>query len=227
MQQPVELLVATLVYPEPGREADTQTYIRWLEDTVRSAPGIVTARFFRGQGESACYFILTTWADEESWLRAQERHNPKTLLQERADLFSTPAEQWLMSYQWGYNRPSIPSTLMAAHIMTLRTDAINQAQQASMAHMRQQVEYFSLIFAFVAREKSTEQTATQRIVRPHLDALKDRADGQLRSGVTLLTVVSWAGELEREAFYAASSYEAIEKRVTPPGRLRLIALDPL
>ena len=76
----MELLVITLAHTVAGREADALARIRLIADTVRNAPGLVTSRFYRSRGQEAYYFMLTTWDDEESWQRAQERHNPKHLL---------------------------------------------------------------------------------------------------------------------------------------------------
>ena len=76
----MELLVVTLAHTMVDKEADGLARIHLISDTVRNAPGLVTSRFYRSRGQESYYFLLTTWEDEESWQKAQERHNPKQLL---------------------------------------------------------------------------------------------------------------------------------------------------
>ncbi|WP_201367400.1 antibiotic biosynthesis monooxygenase family protein [Dictyobacter formicarum] len=63
-------------------------------DTLRSAPGLISTRLYRGRGNGIVYLLLTTWEDEQSWLKAQERHTPKKLLLTATNLLVSQPEQW-------------------------------------------------------------------------------------------------------------------------------------
>ena len=128
----MELLVVTLAHITPGRDTDGLAHIRLISDTVRNAPGLVISRFYRSRGHDSYYFMLTTWEDEESWRRAQERYNPKQLLLgSTAELLIDPPEQWLMHYLWGYSRPAAVPILAAAHLATIRADQADRTQRGS------------------------------------------------------------------------------------------------
>src|SRR5918911_227382 len=103
----MELLVVTLAYTIPGRDADILARIRLIADTVRNAPGLVTSQTYRSLGAHSYFLLLTTWDSEESWQRSQDRYNPKQLLLSSAtELLAALPEQWLMYYLWGYSRPA-------------------------------------------------------------------------------------------------------------------------
>src|SRR5438128_758866 len=147
----MELLVVTLAHTLPGRDADVQARIRLISDTVRNAPGLITARFYRSRGDGLYYFILTTWEDEGLWQKAQERYNPKHLLLASAsELLSASPEQWWMQYLWGYSRPAAPPTLAAAHLATIRPDQVELAQRGWIEGLRRQVMQPMLALAFLA-----------------------------------------------------------------------------
>src|SRR6266702_1069293 len=113
----MELLVATLAHTTPGRDVDGLADIRLIINTIRNAQGLVTLRSYRGSGDDVYYLTLTTWPDEESWQKAQERYNPKHLmLSSIPGLLVSPPRQWLMQYLWGYSRPAAQPMLAAVHI---------------------------------------------------------------------------------------------------------------
>src|SRR5438876_12283981 len=102
----MELLVVTLAHITPGRDTDGLAHIRLISDTVRNAPVLVISRFYRSRGHDAYYFMLTTWEDDESWRRLQDRYNPKQLLLvATAELLIDPPQQCLMHYVGGYSQP--------------------------------------------------------------------------------------------------------------------------
>src|SRR5260370_16520610 len=113
----MELLVATLAHTTPGRDVDGLADIRLIIDTIRNAQGLVTLRSYRGSGDDVYYLALTTWQDEESWQKAQERYNPKQLMMSSIPgLLVSPPRQWLMQYLWGYSRPAPQPMLAPLHI---------------------------------------------------------------------------------------------------------------
>src|SRR5437588_2995780 len=148
----MELLVITLAHTLPGRDTDVLARIRLILDTVRNAPGIVIARFYRTSEQGSYYFMLTTWENEEWWQKAQERYNPKHLLLASAgELLQTVPEQWWMQYLWGYSRPAATSLLAAAHLAIIRPDQVELAQRGWIEGLRRQVMQPMLAFAFLAR----------------------------------------------------------------------------
>ncbi len=219
----MEILVATLVYTR--RDVDVMTQIRSIAETLRNAPGLVTSRVYHGRGQETCYFLLTTWADEESWQSAQERHNPQALLLALADLLVAPPEQWIMYYLWGYTRPTAPPVLAAVHIMTIRSDQIEGAQRGWIMALKQQAAHPTLAFAFLARDISTAEAIDPQ----RTDKLRngDLEGKHPRGGNSLLSLFSWAREAEREEFYTDPHYRAIKRFVESVGVVRTLPLEPL
>src|SRR5450755_1704215 len=172
----MELLVVTLAHTMVDKEADGLAHIHLISDTIRNAPGLVTSRFYRSRGQESYYFLLTTWDDEESWQKAQERHNPKQLLLGSAMeiLISTP-EQWVMSYLWGYSRPAAVPILAAAHLATIHAEQSERIQRGWIESLRRQAVQPSLAFAFLARGMNEttllpqELSSTTPVSLPHGD----------------------------------------------------------
>jgi len=214
LQQSMELLVVTLAHSIANRDTEVFARIRSIGDTLRSAPGLVAARYFRSRTNDTYYFILTTWQDEESWQQAQERHNPKQLLLATSDLLSSPPEQWLMSYIWGYSRPIAPPTLTNAHIIAVRPQHIELVQKAWLQNLRQYNLQVSLAFAFFARGSSDI----------HKGEGKEASHQQ---GSTLLCLFSWASDVERQAFYVDANYLAMNKYIEGIGNMRILLLEPV
>lgn len=219
----MELLVVTLAHIAPGNDVDTPARIRFVIDSLRSAAGLITTRCYRSRGSESYYFILTTWDDEESWQRAQERHNPKLLLMNSASsILNTPPEQWSMHYLWGYSRPSHPPVLAAIHLATMRTDQADYAQHMWLKELREHIIEPSLAFAFLARgarEDSLNVVAN----------LKARAAAAITTpvrGPVIMSFFSWANENERETFYAHPGYQAINKFISGISVTRTFPLEP-
>ena len=78
----MELLVVTLAQVSPAREADALARMRIISDTVRNAPGLLNARFYRSRQPGISYCMLTTWENSEWWQKAQERYSPYGLVQD-------------------------------------------------------------------------------------------------------------------------------------------------
>src|SRR2546426_2105255 len=109
----MEILVVTSAYTTIEHNTDVLAQVQWIADTLPNAPGLISSRFYRNRENSSAYLMFTTWEDEESWQRAQERYNPKTLLQSSAiRQLAAPPEQWRMHYLWGYNRPAVTPTVV-------------------------------------------------------------------------------------------------------------------
>ncbi len=222
-----ELLVVTLAYTMTGRDADVLARIRLIADTVRNAPGLVTSRFYRSRGNDAYYLMLTTWDDDESWRRAQERHNPRQLLLKSAPgLLIAPPEQWLMRYLWGYSRPLGSPLLAAAHLAHIRKDQAEYAQLGWIEGLRQRTVQEPLAFAFLARGVHEESFPGNQSVTP-TPAPDSAEDAPYQQGSVLLNLFSWASENEREQFYADPNYQDINRFVSTTGTIRILPLEPM
>jgi len=219
----MELLVVTLAHTMVDKEADGLARIHLIADTVRNAPGLVTSRFYRSRGQESYYFLLTTWEDEESWQKAQERHNPKQLLLGSAmEILIAAPEQWLMRYLWGYIRPAAEPILAAAHLATIRADQAERTQRGWIESLRRQAVQPSLAFAFLARgmNETTALSSTSPVSTP-------RGDTPYQEGSVFLNLLSWASEADREEFYADQNYLAISRFLSSIGIIQILTLDPL
>jgi len=221
----MELLVITLAYTTPGRDAEVLARIRLISDTVRNAPGLLTSRFYRSRGEDSYYFMLTTWDDEESWQRAQERHNPKRLLlNTAAEILTASPQQWLMNYLWGYHRPAATPIVAAAHLANIRPDQADFAQKGCIEGLRHHASRPTLAFAFLARgayERNTPSNVTQGA--PDNNSI----DPSYRQGPMFLSLFSWGSEEEREDFYADTHYRALQKFLGNLGTIHILPLEPM
>jgi len=224
MQQSTELLIATLAQTSPGKEATALARVRTIIDTLRSAPGLTTTHFYRGQGDTALFFILTTWEDEESWLKAQERHNPKHLLLNSRELLATPPEQWVLSYVWGFRRPIAASTLASAHLVAVSTPHVEQTRQNWVQELRHPDVQALLTFGFLAQGISDTPTAI-RIARPGF-ALNGREIFK-QTGSLLMSFYSWSTEIERNAFYTNQHVQQLKPIEEKALKTRIIPLETL
>ena len=222
----MELLVATLAYTTTGRDADVLARIRLIADTVRIAPGLVTSRFYRSRGKDTYYLMLTTWDDDESWQRAQEKYGPKQLLTSLAtELLTAAPEQWLMRYLWGYSRPAANPILAAAHLAHIRKEQAEYAELGWIEKLRQQAVQSTLAFAFLARGMQEETFAASRAsARGKTGATQSLP---YHRGSFLLNLFSWGSESEREEFYADPNYQAINRFVNSTGSVRVLSLEPM
>ena len=221
----MELLVVTLAHITPGRDTDGLAHIRLISDTVRNAPGLVISRFYRSRGHDSYYFMLTTWEDEESWRRAQERYNPKQLLLgSTAELLLDPPEQWLMHYLWGYSRPAAVPILAAAHLATIRADQADRTQRGWIESLRRQAVQPALAFAFLARGVNEDAVVFQ----PSLaTSTPNGRDSLYQHGSIFLNLLCWASEADREEFYEDANYRAISLFLNSVGMIQMLTLDPL
>jgi len=221
----MELLVVTLAHITPGRDTDGLAHIRLISDTVRNAPGLVISRFYRSRGHDSYYFMLTTWEDEESWRRAQERYNPKQLLLgSTAELLLDPPEQWLMHYLWGYSRPAAVPILAAAHLATIRADQADRTQRGWIESLRRQAVQPALAFAFLARGVNEDAVVFQ----PSLaTSAPNGGDSLYQHGSIFLNLLCWSSEADREEFYEDAHYRAISLFLNSVGMIQMLTLDPL
>lgn len=223
----MELLVVTLAHTMVDKEADGLARIHLIADTVRYAPGLVTSRFYRSRGQDSYYFLLTTWDDEESWQKAQERHNPKQLLLGSAmEILISAPEQWLMRYLWGYSRPTAAPILAAAHLATIRADQAERTQRGWIESLRRQVVQPSIAFAFLARGMN-EPTALPQGLSASSPVSMPRGDTLYQEGSVFLNLLSWGSEADREVFYANQNYLAISRFLSSVGIIQILTLDPL
>lgn len=221
----MELLVVTLAHTPGSRDVDVLARIRLIADAVRNAPGMIESRFYRGRGKAPYYVALTAWDDEESWRRAQGRHNPGQLLLEHcADLLTAPPEQWLMHYLWGYSRSTATTTMAAAHLATLGPAQIDATQQEWLRRLRQQSLQSTLSFSFLARGMH-EPVLSPKTPSPATPTESQDAFFTYRG--ILLNLLSWASDSDREEFYAHPGYQAIYKMVNSAGKMHVLPLELL
>lgn len=221
----MELLVATLVHTNTGRDADILARIRLIADTVRTAPGVVISQAYRSQGTHSYYLLLTTWDTEESWQRSQERYNPKQLLLSSAtELLAALPEQWLMHYLWGYSRPAATPLLAAAHLAHIRPNQLETTQKGWIEGLRRQAVHPTLAFAFLARgTREDSSIATSYSALPFLKG----ADVLAHHGSTFLNLLCWSNETDRDEFHADPHYQAIHQLVRSAGVVQILPLEPM
>ncbi len=199
----MELLVATLAHTVLGNDVDGLARLRLISDTVRNAPGLVNARFYRSREPESYYFMLTTWEDEEFWYKAQ----------------------WLMHYLWGYSRPSAQSPIAAAHIVTVRPDQADRVERGWVEELRRQTTQLTLAFAFLARGRNEDA------LFPHdasiLNNNKATEGAADKYSSNFLNLLSWPGEVQRRNFYADQNYKAISGFLSSLGVVRILELDPV
>jgi quinol monooxygenase YgiN len=221
----MELLVATLVHTNTGRDADILARIRLIADTVRTAPGLVTAQAYRSQGTHSYYLLLTTWDTEESWQRAQERYNPKQLLLSSAtELLAALPEQWLMHYLWGYSRPAAIPLLAATHLAHIHPNRVETTQRGWIEGLRRQAVHPTLAFAFLARGTREDRIMDTSYPAP---ALLKVGDVLAHYGSTFLNLLCWSNETDRDEFHADPHYQATHQFVRSGGVVQTLPLEPM
>lgn len=208
----MELLVVTLAHALQSRDTDGLARIRLISDTLRNAPGLMTARAYRSGEQIPSYLLLTSWENKEFWQRAQERYNPRQLLLESpGGLLAAPPEQWLMHYLWGYTRPAAPQSVAAAHLATIRFDAVERIRRAWIESLQKLVVEPMLAFAFLT-QNITEDSPFAQVPQQHS---------------FFLNLLSWPGEAYCEEFYADQNYKAINSYLSVTGMVRVMPLEPL
>jgi quinol monooxygenase YgiN len=222
----MELLVATLAYTSSGRDGDVLARVRFIYETVRNAPGLITSRLYRGGGKESLYFILTTWDEEESWRKAQEKHGLKRLLLESSEMLSATPQQWLMSYIWGYSRPAALPVVAAAHLASVRAEQVEFVQQGYIKGLRQQAIQPMLAFALLARGVNEESYPVARQGRT-LEERYGASSSSRQPNSIFLSLFSWASEEEREDFYADSRYRTVDNFMSSHCAVHVLPLEPL
>ncbi len=222
MQHSTELLVVTLVYTLPDRDTDALAYIRFIGETMRQAPGLVTSYFYRSREQRPCYVLLSTWEDEESWQQAQERYNPTVLLLARTDLLAALPEQWYMYYRWGYSRPARLQTVATVHIATVRAGAFEAMHSAWLQELRKQAAQFTFTFSFLAYG-----IADTHIGQATANAVTGTTNADLiKQGNVLLTFITWLSDAERVAFYRSHAYQKMGAMLEQQSNTYMLTLDP-
>ena len=222
----MELLVATLAHMVIVEDDDSTTRLRLISETIKNAPGLVNARFYRSREPESYFFILTTWEDEDFWHKAQDRYNPKNLFSgSTAELLTTYPEQWLMRYLWGYSRPSAQPAIAAAHIVTVRPDQAERVERSWIEGLRRQVTQPALAFAFLARGRNEDSAFIHD--QSTVNNIKFVETSTNNSSSNFLNVLSWPAETQRKDFYADQNYKAITGFLSSVGVMRVLALDPM
>jgi len=230
----MELLVVTLAHISAGKDAEGLARVRLISDTVRNAPGLMNARFYRSREPDSYYFLLTTWENEEFWQKAQERYSPRNLLLAAdRELLTAPPEQWLMHYLWGYSRPSAQPDIAAAHVANIRPEQADRIERGWIESLRRQALEPTLAFAFLARGSSEDVTRPYASPVPNTPlsgnngSYKGSASSLQTYGEVFLNLLSWPGETHRQDFYADQNYKAINTVLKSMGVVQVLALDPL
>ncbi|MDQ2905287.1 MAG: antibiotic biosynthesis monooxygenase [Chloroflexota bacterium] len=224
----MELLVVTLAHSRSGSETEGQSQIRMISSTVRSAPGLLTARFYSSnQGHDQYYLMLTTWEDEEAWQKARERADPRQLYQNAASrILVSPPEQWRMHYLWGYNRPAASATLVAALLTTTRPDKAEYIQKNWLESLHRQAAQPMLASAFLARGIN-ENAMLPTPARSTPSNGKAGAESPYRQGSIFLNLLSWSNEDDQEAFYTDAGYQGIYRLLGNLGAVQALTLEAL
>lgn len=215
----MELLVATLAHTARGADEEALARMRLVVDTMKNVPGMMNAQLYAGRDGEACYFILTSWEDEEFWQKAREQHDPRDLLlNANSELLTAAPEQWQMHYLWGYSRPSAQPTIAAAHLATVRPDATGRVQRAWIENLQRQAAQPALAFAFLTRGRNVD-TASYGINSNA--SMQENANHS-----TFLNLLSWPSKTQQKDFYADQQYKAFRGYLNQVGMERTITLEP-
>jgi quinol monooxygenase YgiN len=221
----MEILVVTSVYTTKERNTDLLAQVQWTADTLHNAAGLISSHTYRNLENSSSYLMFTTWEDEESWQKAQERYNPKTLLQDSAArLLPELPEQWHMHYLWGYNRPAVTPTVIAVHLAAVSTHQADFSQQQWMSGLRKQDLKQLLGFAFLARGRREETTANKERAPLAPAKIENHADSP---GPVFLNFLSWRNEAECRIFYANPAYKELDTLMRNTGTTRVLFLESM
>src|SRR5579859_361535 len=217
----MELLVATLAHTPRGVNEDALARVRQVVDTMKNVPGVINTRLYAGREGEGCYFILTSWEDEEYWRKAQEqeRQNPRDLLLSAgSELLTAAPEQWQMHYLWGYSRPSALPAMAAAHLATVRPDATERIQRTWIETLQRQAAQLTLAFAFLTRGRNVDSAS--------FTANGSAAQQENVGGSTFLNLLSWPDETQQKEYYSDLQYKAFRGYLNQVGMERLIMLEP-
>lgn len=216
----MELLVVTLACTNAENDPETAARVRMVAETTRLAPGLINIRSYQSRGKETCYALLSTWDDEESWQKAQERHSPrKQLINAASKHLTGEPEQWYLHYLWGYIRPASAPDILTLQLATVRPDKIEQTQQFWLKSLTQIVGETPPAYAFFARGVHEDHVPTYTGGTRH----KEIAYTQ---GIVLLNLLSWGSEREREALYASLRYQQTNSFINSVGVSRIFSFEP-
>lgn len=219
----MELVVATLAYSVPDREAEALAHVLMVADSVRHAPGLVTVRPYRGRGQDPFFFLLTTWDEDDSWQRAEERYNPRHLLHTTGDsLFQAIPEQWLMRYLWGYARPAAIANIVEIQLVAMRKEQAHYAQKGWIKGLQQHVLEPALAFSVLAQSAEEQREAANTIGISTTTEYQNN-----KQTVIFLHLLSWSDEVERTIFYKDRHYQAIDHFIRNNGSIRSFTVESL
>jgi len=222
----MELLVITLAQVSPAREADALSRMRIISDTVRNAPGLLNARFYRSRQPGIAYCMLTTWESAEWWQRAQERHSPYALVQDSSEgIFHTPPDQWLMQYLWGYSRPRARPVVTAAHLALVRPEMTERVQQSWLESLRRLA--FEPILAFALLARTLDAALAPPAGEKGASAFPAQPRSSIQQSTIFFNLLSWPDERYREDFYASEHYQNLRGLLSRTGMVHMLTLDPL
>jgi hypothetical protein len=224
MQQNTELLIVTVAQMQSEKETLALARVRMIIETLRSAVGLTTAHFYRGQNN--IYVMLTTWEDKESWQKAQERHNPQQLLLDNREVLAQPPRQWILTYTWGYRRPTAPPTLASAHLVILPEQELQQVQQRWQHELHQPELQASLTFGFLA-QGSTDPSAAAPNQQANTVLNKHEPSKQTEPGSLLLAFYSWSNEIERNEFMLNTHYQQLKVLEEQASSVLVLSLETL
>ena len=219
----MELLVTTLAYTTPERDADVLARVRLVGETIHNVPGMMTSQLYRGRGTEPCYAIFTTWESEEAWRRARERYSPRHLLAASNDLFTSSPEQWYLSYVWGYNRPSVTPTIASVHLATIPLEKADVVQRGWVEGLHRQETQSLLAFSFLARG-TDDSTLT---LPPTQQSGTIAPSPVAQQGTLFLNLLSWTNDEDRDAFFADPDYKAIRRFLRNTGILHILSLEAM
>lgn len=225
----MELLVVTLAQVNASREADALVQMRIISDTVRNAPGLLNARFYRSKEPGISYCMLTTWESSEWWQKAQERYAPQTLLlASPPGVFHLPPDQWLMSYLWGYSRPLARQAIATAYLALVRPEMVEHVQQAWLESLHHQAFEPLLSFALLARNlELTKEEPIPPSTSESAESSEESTHPSIKQGTMFFSLQSWPGESYREDFYADEHAQNMRGLLNRTGIMHILALDPL
>jgi quinol monooxygenase YgiN len=207
----MEILIVTSVHTSREHHADALAQVQWIADTLPNAAGLISIRLYCNREYASSYLMFTTWEDEESWQKARERYNPKTLLLQSAPrLLIEPPEQWRMHYLWGYNRPAVVPTVVAVHLSMMAPHQAEDSQQKWMSELRKQDLKLPLGFAFLAHGRREEEATSQGKPLFAPAAPEHHVHPAKASDAVLLNFFSWSSENDCRRFYASPAYKELD-----------------
>jgi heme-degrading monooxygenase HmoA len=223
----MELLVVTLAHTNAEHDPETAARVRMVVETIRLAPGLVNIRSYQSRGKETYYALLSTWNDEESWQKAQERYSPRQqLINAASKQLTGEPEQWFLQYLWGYIRPASTPDTLTLQLATIRPDKIEQAQQLWLNNLTQMAGETPPAYAFFARGVYEDHLPLYKPGPIGGARYKENASIPHLQSVVLLTLLGWGSEHEREALSASRRYQQANGFINSVGIVQAFSLEP-